>query len=268
MAFNPKEIYEASILVNEMLASLTPREANLVTLRLVHGYADAEIARFFSITDVEVRVEVRKALRKLRDPSRLEQLKSLEDLKQSQEEELQGHTSSEIIPVELVDIIETVSKLTPSLISHLQSHTTDLGKLPWDVFEHLVAEFFASWEFVDVRLVGRNSSTSADIFAARKIAPIGTLIKYFIEVKRWNKKVGVNVIDHVYGAMINEKPKFGWHAGMIVSLVGFKDFKKYTREAVVNMGIELKDRNDLLRWLKEYQPNRHGLWLPNPLTLL
>ncbi|HXU37581.1 MAG TPA: hypothetical protein VN937_14565 [Blastocatellia bacterium] len=68
--------------------------------------------------------------------------------------------------------------------------------------------------------------------------------------------------DQVYGAMLNEKPSFGWHAAMIVSLVGFKDFEKYDRESLALKGVELKDSDDLLQWLRGYKPNKNGLWLP------
>ena len=128
----------------------------------------------------------------------------------------------------------------------------------------MIAEFLASWGFEEVHLVGRNPRTSADIFAVHTVNPIGTKFRYFIEVKRWKHKVGVQVIDQVYGAMLNERPIFGWHAAMIVSLVGFKDFEKYTRESLVLKGVELKDSNDLLRWLRGYRPNGNGLWLPDP----
>lgn len=80
--------------------------------------------------------------------------------------ELENGPGDKKISVELIHVIETVKRLTPDLIAYLQSHEIDLDKLRWDVFEHLVAEFFASWGFQDVRLVGRNSKTSADIFAA------------------------------------------------------------------------------------------------------
>ncbi|HEV2863176.1 MAG TPA: restriction endonuclease [Pyrinomonadaceae bacterium] len=172
----------------------------------------------------------------------------------------------ETTPIELLPVIEKATRLTPALIEHLRSHSEDLENLRWDVFEGLVAEFFASWGWEDVRLVGRNSKTSADIFAAYILNPLGVKIRYFVEVKRWKRKVGVQIIDQVYGAMISERQAFGWHAAMIVSLVGFKDFEKYSRETLILKGVELKDRNDLLMWLKGYKPNKSGLWLPQPLT--
>ncbi len=134
------------------------------------------------------------------------------------------------ISPQLTEVIEKISKLTPGLVDHLRKCEDDLIKLQPAVFEHLVAEFFASWGFEDVRLVGRNSKTSADIFAARRIHPLEINVRFFVEVKRWKHKIGVEVIDRVYGAMISERPHIGWNAALIVSLVGFKDFRKYDRQ--------------------------------------
>lgn len=114
-----------------------------------------------------------------------------------------------------------------------------------------------------MRLVGSNPLTSADIFASIYPEPLGSEIRFFVEVKRWKDKIGIEVIDKVLGALIGERETFGWHAGMIVSIAGFKDFKKYTPERIRLKGIELKDKDDLLRWLKDYKQSRNGLWLPS-----
>jgi hypothetical protein len=68
-------------------------------------------------------------------------------------------------PQALADVVESVKKLTPELIEHLRSRKDDLTKIRWDVFEHLVGEFLAHQGFKDVRLVGRDPRTSADIYA-------------------------------------------------------------------------------------------------------
>ena len=77
--------------------------------------------------------------------------------------------------------------------------------------------------------------------------------------------MGIEVIDRVHGAVLNERERHGWHVGMIVSLSGFRNFEKITRQQLVHKGLELKDRNNVIEWLMSYKPNRSGLWLPNPL---
>ena len=245
------------------LSSLSPREEMVIKMRYGLGpdgkeHTLEEIGHLFAVTRERIRQIEAVALRKLRHPSRLGLLKRFFELAELDEEE------SNVVSIELIPVIETIKNLTPALIAYLRTYEADIERLRWDVFEHLIAEFFASWGFEDVRLVGRNAKTSADIFAAQVINPIGTKIRYFIEVKRWKHKVGVQVIDQVYGAMLSERPVFGWHAAMIVSLVGFKDFEKYSRESLALRGIELRERDDLLKWLRGYKPKGNGLWLPEP----
>lgn len=134
------------------------------------------------------------------------------------------------------------------------------------VFEHLVAEFLKQRGFDDVRWVNRDPNTSADIYAERRVDSIAKSKRYFVEAKRQKKRIGVGVIDGVHGAMIGEREtgKCDWNAALIVSVIGFKEFKKYTRSQIEMMGIQLKDERDLDKWLREYQPNNGRLWLPDP----
>jgi len=166
--------------------------------------------------------------------------------------------------INISEVVGTVKTLTPELVLHLKKSVDDLFKLPPKIFEHLVAELLKARGFRDVRLVGSNPLTSADIFATVYVDAIGFEMKFFVEVKRWKDKVGIEVIDKVLGALLGEKEVFGWHAGMIVSVAGFKDFEKYTPERIRLKGLELKDKNDLLRWIQDYKQSPTGLWLPNP----
>lgn len=62
--------------------------------------------------------------------------------------------------------------------------------------------------------------------------------------------------------MVAERPAFGWHAALIVSISGFKTFKKYTSQQLELLGRELKDKSHIMSWLNGYQPLRSGLWVP------
>ena len=170
---------------------------------------------------------------------------------------------SQIEPIVVRSVIETATELTPYLIAHLKDSPGDLRLLNWRVFEHLVAEFFSASGFDDVRLVGRSGKTAADVFAMRKIEPDGTEVRIFIETKRWKDRVGVEVIDRVYGAFIAEKSTFGWHMAMIVTVAGFTEMEKYTPEKLRMMGISLKGGEDVKRWLENYRFSESGLWLPD-----
>ena len=249
-----------------LFKTLTPFEEKILKMRFgLNGrqkHSAEEIATHFARSPSWVYKRQAKAFRKLRHPKR-------QELVQAFIKETGIHIDKlESSVIELDPVVESASQLTTALIAYLQSHHEDLEKIRWDVFEHLVAEFFASWGFEDVRLVGRNPMTSADVFAGRTLTPLGTKIRYFIEVKRWKEKVGVQVIDQVYGAMLSERPRLGWHAAMVVSLRGFRDFEKYKPNELALRGIELKNREDLLDWLRGYKPNRNGLWLPEPISTI
>jgi len=164
-----------------------------------------------------------------------------------------------------VPVIQTFQKLEPDLISHLKRQSDDLVNINPLLFEHLFAEFLAAQGFDDVRLVGRNAKTSADIFAA-KFIPADIPIRIFVEVKRWKHTIGIEVINQVLGAFLGERERFGWNAALIVTVGGFKEFEKWSREELALKGLHLQDRDDLLRYLDGYKQHANGLWLPNPRT--
>jgi hypothetical protein len=168
----------------------------------------------------------------------------------------------------LSDVIESIRNLTPDLVQHLRSHKDDLRKIRWDVLEHLVGECLAQQGFRDVRLVGRDPRNSADIYATWIIDSTGMVFRLFVEVKRWKERVGITVINEVLGAIFAERQRFGWHAGMIVSIGGFSDSERMAASYLSLKGVELKAREYLLRWLENYRPNKNGLWLPAPEKVL
>jgi len=170
---------------------------------------------------------------------------------------------SHVDPNFVRSVLEQATTLTPFLIKHLQRSAGDLRLLSWHVFEQLIAEFFASWGYDDVRLVGRTGTTAADVFAMRKVQPDATEVRVFVETKRWKDRVGVEVIDRVYGAFLGEKTTFGWHMAMVVTVTGFTEIQKYTPDQLRMMGISLKDGDDIRQWLKDYRFNKSGLWLPS-----
>lgn len=171
----------------------------------------------------------------------------------------------EILNVKVAERIETVKKLSPDLILYLKKHNKILSNINPYVFEHLIAEFFAFYGYCDVRLVGKNPVTSADIFAINYDKVLNEKFKYFIEVKRTNNKLGIDVINQVMGAYLMEKPNIGWDSAIIVSLAGFKDFKKISVDNISYHGVKLKDHQDVERWLDDYIPHKNGLWLPKPV---
>ncbi len=261
----PDSIPLVNQLYSEVLATLTPREEKII--RMLYGlgtdaHSQKAVAEHFKVSPARISQLKTKALRRLRYPSRSRKVREFLN------EVLGGRAQPISPPPELIDVIEKLRTLTPELIDHLRRHEDDLIKVNPRVFEHLIAEFFASWGFDDVRLVGTNPRTSADIYVARILNPLGIEARFFVEVKRWKRKVGVEVINQVLGAMLSEKERFGWHAAMIVTVAGFTEFEKWDRQQLKLKGIELKDKSDLVKWLKNYRECPNGLWLPEPPTLV
>ena len=267
-----KELEEEAI---RLIQNLHPLEQIVVNLTFgfkiensdVHEHSSTEIAKVLGRTPQEIDFINYNALAQLRGAGRsFEYIE--ETLSKPINELLTQIRPFRSPPAKLVDVVAAAETLTPDLIAHLKSHNDDLDKLQWDVFEHLVGEFLATRGFQDVRLVGRDPKTSADIYAAATYDPLGVKLRFFIEVKRNRNAVGIQVINGVLGAMITERDQFGWHAGLIVSTGGFRRVRKYTPLELSLRGIEMKDKKDLLMWLEDYQPDKNGLWLPNPQRVM
>jgi hypothetical protein len=159
------------------------------------------------------------------------------------------------------DCVSAEEYLTPYLIDHLKINPDDLSKIKPSVFEDLVAEFFAGQGF-KVNLVGRDARTGADVLALKKLDPFEIEIRHLIEVKRWRRKVGIEEIRKVAGALALEKHKHGWHLALLVSVAGFKNLRGTTRRKLSLLGIELRDKQSLLEELRTYKPRTDGgLWL-------
>jgi len=254
--------------VDAVLSTLSVPEEKVIRMRLglnsrQQSYTQQEIAGHLLISRRRVRQIENKALLKLRHPSRSHGLEAF--LKSELRDFLEQRSSPQRL-AELVPVVEKIRRLEPSLIAHLQQHNEDLGKIHPLLFEHLFAEFLAAQGFDDVRLVGRNAKTSADIFAAKFIPGPDIPMRLFVEVKRWKHTIGIQVINQVLGAFLGERERVGWNAALVVTVGGFRDFEKWSREELALKGLYLKDRDDLLRYLDGYKQHANGLWLPNPRT--
>lgn len=243
--------------LHQLLATLKYQDAELI-LRYYSAEGasttalHAEMAREFEISLSALRARVFRIRKHLaREMERCSKISS-------QRESSNRRTA-------IVPVIQTFQKLEPGLISHLKRQSDDLVKINPLLFEHLFAEFLAAQGFDDVRLVGRNAKTSADIYAA-KFLPTEIPIRVFVEVKRWKHTIGIEVINQVLGAFLGERERFGWNAALVVTVGGFRDFEKWSREELALKGLYLKDRDDLLRYLDGYKQHVNGLWLPNPRT--
>ncbi len=242
----------------EIIQALTPREAQVLTLYWgageTHPISRDHIASLFNVTSARIGQIISKGSRKLYGRRR-----ALEKITE-RDRESDGDSVDEL-PLEIRDVVTAVRALTPELMRHLKAFSDDITKLPPRIFEEVVGELFARYGY-RIALVGTNPATSADIIAVSKPDALGINQRYFVEIKRWREKIGVQVIDQVFGAVLSEREVFGWTGAIIVSSVGFRQFYKYSRTQLLTKGIHLRDRDDLLRWLADYEPHKSGLWLP------
>jgi len=164
--------------------------------------------------------------------------------------------------IHVLDCLELEKQLTPWIVSHLQKSPNDIRRLDPHVFEQLIAEFFASWGY-DVKLLGRDPMTGADIMALKSESPPGVEIRYLIEVKRHRDRIGIQEIHRILGVLSLEKPLHGWDVAFLFSASGFKDFRKASAEDLRRFGLVLKDDTDIADYLRSYTPRTDGgLWLP------
>lgn len=271
LVFPPEYVPLAAEAVEAALLTLSPREEKVIRMRLgltlkEKYHTQQNVADYLGVSRYRIRQIESKALRKLRHPSRSRGLKVLLESPEAELRKFLAQRSSPQRLAELVPVIEKVKQLEPSVIAHLQRHNDDLVKINPILFEHLFAEFLAAQGFDDVRLVGRNAKTSADIYAAKCFLNPQIPIKFFVEVKRWKNSIGIEVINQVLGAYLSERERFGWNAALVVTVGGFKDFEKWSREELSLKGLYLNDRDDLLRYLDGYKQHTNGLWLPSPRT--
>lgn len=262
--------------IYSILDDMPKLEATVIRLKFGIGYENETSneliahALGFSVENIE---EIsNRAIRMLKHPSRISYLQEYPDelISEDGNDQIQG--SNLHIPashIQTYAMVSKIKKLEPALIAHLKKHSNDLLSIDCYVMEHLVAELLAGNGFSDVRRVGANARTSADVFAGLYHHETGVEIRFFVEVKQVKGKIGVDVIDRVAGAILNERPTFGWTAAMIVSVHGFKNFTKYSPSNLKAMQIHLRDKEDLTKWLVNYKHTESGLLVPeNPSSSL
>lgn len=167
-----------------------------------------------------------------------------------------------IAETKIMDWTTIGKELTPYVMAYFKKNPTELQAVDPYLFERIIAEYFASIG-CNVKLLGQNPKTGADILAVRTDDPVGVDIRYLIEVKRTKQKVGIQAIDRVLGTFSREKPERGWDKTIIVSRSGFTNFHATSRDKLDKLGMHLKGTEDIIQYLQSYKPRPDGgLWLP------
>jgi HJR/Mrr/RecB family endonuclease len=129
---------------------------------------------------------------------------------------------------------------------YLARHPEQLRHLNPRKFEELVADILRDLGF-DTELTGLSRDNGVDIYAYIRNQVTSFLM--FVECKRWSdRNVGIEVVNRVLGAATAR----GAHKAMIVTTSFFTRPAQQQRELVARE-LELKDYDDLKKWLSRYR---------------
>jgi len=183
---------------------------------------------------------------------------------------------TKLINREIKLFLSRVNKLTPQLIESLKSisyeymtwlkmHPKSISNISWEALEKITAEIFASQGF-EVVLTGKQKGKSADVIAVKQDV-FGIETKYLIECKKFDesRKIGLEVINGVIGA----KTLQGVEHALLVTTSTFSNHIIQNKAIFQNLNINLKDGNDLIKWISNYKPrDDYGLWINPNLEFL
>lgn len=137
--------------------------------------------------------------------------------------------------------------------SHLRTHFADVNAISGRTFERLVSDIFANQGF-RVELTKTSRDGGYDVMLLD-----GTLGPLIVEVKRWQKPVGVTIVRQLRGVQLRE----GARRAMLVTSGGFTGPARREANAMwpqlEGYGLELMDADDVLRLLSAYTERTYSL---------
>jgi hypothetical protein len=139
------------------------------------------------------------------------------------------------------------------LLNKISTNSAILHDIPtktdWRVFEEIVAEIFRKFGY-EIELTKMTRDGGKDIVALRKIGGEVTE-RLLIECKHWKSKIDVKPIRNLIGVAVTQNEL---STGIILATTS--TFTKDAKELVINPAIsiemELKDCNDVLNWIGDY----------------
>ncbi len=142
---------------------------------------------------------------------------------------------------------ELIIPVRESLASLARKNPSSLYAISSRQFEELVAEIFEKRGFA-VELTKATRDGGKDIIAISTY--MGIRMKYIIECKRYarDNKVSLDVVQRLYGVKVSENAN---KAILVTTSDYTRDAKKFGSQH--RWDLELKDRDDILGWLKGYQ---------------
>jgi restriction system protein len=134
-------------------------------------------------------------------------------------------------------------------LGSLLEHDENLASMPWEDFEHLVAQLF-EWEFardgVEVRVTRASRDRGVDAILFDPDPLRGG--KFVLQAKRYTKPVDVAAVRDLYGTVMNE----GANRGILITT---SSYGPDAYEFAKNKPLSLVDGPNLLRMLQRHGKN-------------
>lgn len=250
--YSPETIYEVielRSLINEVLKTLTAKEAKVLKMRfgLVDGdeYTLAEVGIQFGLTAERIRQIEALALRKLKHPSRSRRLKNMvEPIQKVMEKDKRDVGKIIEFPANFnFGIITT--KVDENLIRYFAEHPEEMKTMNRRLLEEMIAELFSGFGY-EVELTKQTRDGGIDIIA---IKDLEVSVKYIIQAKRPEpgNPVRITPVRALYWVKHREKAT---KAILATTTYFTKDAKMEFRDRVWEL--ELKEYEGILGWINTY----------------
>ncbi len=159
---------------------------------------------------------------------------------------------TENLSEELISAVRTVNE---EFMIWIKTHSESLPNIAWEALERMTGEILAS-HGMQVTLTGRSRGANGDILAIDTTS--GRPTKYLVECKRYGNKIGVEIVNSVIGAKIFQDIE----RAMLVTTSTFTRDVVKSKPRLAELKVELRDGNDIVSWLREYDVHEDlGLWL-------
>lgn len=151
--------------------------------------------------------------------------------------------------VELIELPQIITTFNDELIALLARKPSYLYELSPRDFEELIAEIFARQGF-EVHLTKQTRDGGKDIIALYN--KLGIQTKYIIECKRYtNKPVGIELVQRLAGV----RHALSANKAILATTSRFTSpALEWARQEVNLWSLDLKDYDDIVRWLRPQAP--------------
>lgn len=148
-----------------------------------------------------------------------------------------------IVQKEAIGLLLNKISINSAIIQNIPTKTD------WRIFEEIVAEIFRKFGY-EIELTKKSRDGGKDIIALRKNDNEITE-RVLIECKHWQTKIDVKPIRNLIGVAVtqDELP-----TGIILATTSTftEDAKKLKINSNISIDLDLKDYNDILNWIGDY----------------